>query len=239
MSDASFLKALSESFQRYLIFGARSPEKLKPLHSFISKTIADKLSAGTGNNNNYEIYSLGFGNGNEKTICGRYFDKRVDIAVLSNGEPKVATGIKFVMSNYKQNSNNYFENMLGETANIRSNKIAYFQICILIEQIPYYDSRDKITHFEEITERNLKKYIVLSSDNSDIFLHSPTKTLLYIVKLPDADKELTDSKDYSQYYKNAHLVLSNSFNQNSFKSGIILNDFEMFVDKMIYYIRSI
>jgi hypothetical protein len=42
------------------------------------------------------------------------------------------------MQNYSQNSNNYFENMLGETANIRSSNIPYFQIFIIPDEIPYY-----------------------------------------------------------------------------------------------------
>lgn len=81
-------------------------------------------------------------------VSGRYFDKKVDISVFKkeNGQ-EIAIGglaIKSIMTNYAQNSNNYFEDMLGETANLRSNGKLYFQLLVLPEQMPYFGEKNKI-----------------------------------------------------------------------------------------------
>ena len=68
-------------------------------------------------------------------MSGRYMEKRVDIVVLKDEKDIAGIGVKFVMSNYSQNSNNYFENMLGETANIRAGKKKYFQVLLLPERL--------------------------------------------------------------------------------------------------------
>ena len=79
-------------------------------------------------------------------------EKAVDIAVCQDNKVLAAVGFKFVMSNYKQNSNNYFENMLGETANIRCNNIPYFQILVIPKELPYFDENGEIKTWEEINE---------------------------------------------------------------------------------------
>src|SRR2546423_3792879 len=119
--NQKFLKCLERSFLEYLKGGARSNAKLKILHPCIAGDLKNFLS------NKYQIYSLDEKHGKEKTIRGRYMEKRVDIAVMKEKRPVAGIGIKFIMSNYRQNTNNYFENMLGETANIRTNNILYFQ----------------------------------------------------------------------------------------------------------------
>ena len=79
----------------------------------------------------YKVFSQGYGDDKEKEINGRYYDKKVDITIAYKNKIVAGIGVKFVQQNYAQNSNNYFENMLGETANIRTNKIPYFQIFII------------------------------------------------------------------------------------------------------------
>src|SRR6185437_12809264 len=88
------------------------------------------------------LYSLDESNGKEKTVKGRYMDKRVDIAITKGEEVVAGLGVKFIMSNYSQNSNNYFESMLGETANIRTNNILYFQIVICFARPPYFEEKN-------------------------------------------------------------------------------------------------
>ena len=110
MDNQEFL-VVGNSFKKFLETGSRSNEKLKILHGAIAKDLKSRLG------NRYLIQSLGIGNGKE-IIAG--------------------IGVKFVMQNYSQNSNNYFENMLGETANIRCANILYFQIFIIPDKLPYY-----------------------------------------------------------------------------------------------------
>ncbi|WP_434337424.1 hypothetical protein V2P72_01835 [Mesomycoplasma hyopneumoniae] len=68
-------------------------------------------------------------------MISRYYDKKVDIGIEYKNEIISGIGLKFVVQNYLQNSINYFENMLGETGNIRSqNDKLYFQILIILNR---------------------------------------------------------------------------------------------------------
>lgn len=131
MNNNCLLTHVLSSFKIYLKTSARSNQKLKILHGCIAEDIAQRLGK------KYEVKSLGYQEGKEAKIQGRYIDKNVDIAIVHQQKPIAGIGVKFVMGNYTQNSNNYFENMLGETANIRCNGIAYFQIFIIPEHLPY------------------------------------------------------------------------------------------------------
>ena len=110
----------------------------------------------------YSIKSLGIGDDKEEQIEGQYYAKRVDIAVLSSGnKPIAAIGLKFVTSNYKQNNVNYFENMLGETANLRRKNCGYAQVIIIRKEMPYQSKSGKTVKTERTSEKNLLKYVQL------------------------------------------------------------------------------
>ena len=140
MDNHDFLKVISNSFKKFLETGSRNNEKLKILHSAIATDIVNRLG------NGYSVHSLGIGKGQEMKVNGRYIDKTVDITIMKAGKPIAGIAVKFVMQNYSQNSNNYFENMLGETANIRTKGLPYFQIFIILDKIPYYKRR----HFSKM-----------------------------------------------------------------------------------------
>ncbi|MDR1721406.1 MAG: hypothetical protein LBR09_03355 [Endomicrobium sp.] len=130
--------------------------------------------------------------------------------------------------------------MLGETVNIRCKKIPYFQIITLMEETPYYSNDGGIKKFEKLSESNLKKYIVLSDDPVDAFFHTPSKTLVYITKLSELpeNKKIKNREEYKSYYKDKKLSLSSLFS-NSFKDGVILNDYEKFIRKVAHFIKSL
>ncbi|TSC95542.1 MAG: hypothetical protein Athens101410_496 [Parcubacteria group bacterium Athens1014_10] len=183
------------------------------------------------------------GDGKEGKLDGRYMEKTVDILISKNGNDLAGIGVKFVMNNYSQNSNNYFENMLGETANIRTNNKDYFQILILPDEMPYYNNSGVITKWEKLTAHNIDKYIALSKDNTGIFFHTPVKTLLFIIKFPNCDHNaITTKTKYKRYYLNqipdSPIQLSTNIN-SEFGNTIILNNYEMFIEKITHYIKSI
>lgn len=121
MNNSEFLQVIKKSFEVYLSKGtSRSTAKLKSLHGSIARDVQERLG------DEFEVLSQGYGKGTEQTVIGRYYDKKTDITVLKNSKPVAAYAVKFVMRNYSQNSNNYFEGMLGETANLRTNSIPYF-----------------------------------------------------------------------------------------------------------------
>ena len=151
MTENKFLIALTNSFKAFLETGSRSNEKLKILHSSISNDLINLLGP------DYVVKSLNIGDGKEGTIQGRYINKNVDIVILHKRTVIAGIGVKFVMQNYSQNSNNYFENMLGETANIRSKNIPYFQIFVIPEKMPYYKSNGQWDKWEEFSLHNSKK----------------------------------------------------------------------------------
>ena len=228
-----FLEALTNSFNEFLESAtSRSTAKLKPLHGFIASDLAERLGAG------YTLHSQGYGNGMEGSMRGRYFDKRVDISVCKDGEPVAGIAVKFVMQNYSQNSVNYFENMLGETANIRSADRPYFQVFIIFDRIPHYNAYKQITHWESFTARNVAKYDALSKDNPDAYRHTPNKLLLYVVHIPD-NGDVADKEGYLSYYKRLKPALTLSeMRYEEFGNVIIVNDYDAFMEKVYHTILS-
>lgn len=233
MNNKEFNKVLEESYYVYLETGARSNKKLEVLHGAIAHDIAKRLGS------EYEIKSLGYGDGKESKLSGRYMDKNVDISIKKDNEAVAGIAVKFIMSNYSQNSNNYFENMLGETANLRCNDKAYFQIVILPKSVPYFKKGGEISKMEEITENNILKYIKLSDDDTDFYLHTPNKTLFYVIDLPNIDiSEVTNSEEYKDYLLSLDtLNIKQSSNQYKFNKSFVYNDYEDFIDKVIHYIK--
>lgn len=246
MNNSDFLQTLKESFIVYLKTGARSNKKLAILHGAISQDLHERL-----NDEKYSIYSLGYGKGNEHKINGRYSDKNVDIAIFEKNVPVAGIAVKYVMSNYSQNSNNYFENMLGETANIRSAQIPYFQIFTIPDKIPYFDKDGNIANWETITPHNLEKYIKLSHDNAGTFLHTPNKTLMFIIHIqnkfqnkdPIQNKYHTSAirnkSDYKEYYLNKDFDIVTSKIGFDFGNSVIYNDYDAFIQQVVYSIKNI
>ena len=56
------------------------------------------------------------------------------------------------MSNFRQKRNNYFEQQLGETANLRQNKIVFAHIMILLEPTVNKTKEGKIKRVEYIDD---------------------------------------------------------------------------------------
>lgn len=164
----SFLVAISQAFKAYNKFGARSNKKLVPIHKWLADLILSKLGP------EYSIMSLD--NSKEAKLEGKYYPKDLDIAVLRKEKIITTISFKFVTSNYKQNSNNYFENLLGETANIRRVNVGFAHFLVLRAHTPYYDKnfgnkRGKQKKIEVINEKDLLKYVKLFQDQD--FPHKP------------------------------------------------------------------
>lgn len=240
MVKNNLLKATQESFKCFIEKGSsRSTAKLKPLHGTIAEDIQNKLGE------DYIVISQGFGKDKEEKVKGEYYDKMVDITILNahTNKPVAGIAVKFVMQNYCQNSNNYFENMLGETVNMRCADHLYFQILILPDYMPHYKRGGKIESWEKVTEYYLEKYFKLGKGNVDIFHHIPNKTLLYIIHpTPEIDKsKITTIKEYREHYKNSDITMELTDNQYSYnlnEGSVILNDYEKFINKIYYMIMA-
>ena len=230
MNNKEFLNVIKESFKTYLDVGtSRSTAKLKSLHGSIAKDLQKILG------NDFAIMSQGFGDDCEGGIDGRYYLKKTDITILKNSKRVAGYAVKFVMRNYSQNSNNYFENMLGETANIRANNIPYFQIFITFDKIPYYKKDGNFQKYDLMTEHTIKKYVNLSNDNISLFFHTPNKTLFILLHLKEKSENyiFKNSDDYAKYYLSIindkdSLSYSSKIKDN-FGNAIIYNDYENFL----------
>lgn len=235
LTNQQFLEVIRESFKTYLsVDTSRSTAKLKTLHGHIARDIKELFGS------EYTVLSQGIGSDKEGSIQGRYYPKNVDITVSKRGKPVAGYAIKFVMRNYSQNSNNYFENMLGETANIRSNAIPYFQVFIIFEQVPYYKNGGAFQKYDILTEHNLDKYFALSKDDPASYFHTPDKTLMVILHLKEKSPShvFIDSKDYARYYNSviddADLMHYSTKIRDIFDNSVILNDYEQFIKKTYY-----
>ncbi|MCH5178793.1 MAG: hypothetical protein J1F13_03835 [Prevotellaceae bacterium] len=232
--DNTFIEAITLSFRYFIESGSsRSTAKLKPLHGTIAHDLASRLGS------DYLIKAQGYDDDKEAEIMGRYINKKVDITIMRDNNPVAGIGVKFVMQNYSQNSNNYFENMLGETANIRANSFLYFQVFIILDRMPYYNTEKKITRWETFTKHNVSKYITLSHDNIMRNLHSPNKTLIYLIHIPDCGA-LTTKDEYRNFYNSADIkiTLSNSLS-NHFGESVIYNDYHSFINKVYHSILAL
>ena len=235
LTNEQFLKVILNSFKTYLnVNTSRSTAKLKTLHGYIARDLSEIFGK------EYTIKSQGYGDDKEGSINGRYYPKNVDITVSCNGKPVAGYAVKFVMRNYSQNSNNYFENMLGETANIRSNSIPYFQIFIIFEKVPYYKAGGSFFKYDIITKHNLDKYFALSKDNPSKFYHTPDKTLIVLLKLKEKSNNylFKDSQEYADYYKSiinqSNIIQYSTKIEDTFGDSVILNNYSDFIRRTYY-----
>ncbi len=217
------MKAINASFAAYnKKGGARSNKKLIPIHKFLSEIILEKLK------NRYSIKSLGIGDGKEATIDGKYYPKDLDVAIFKNNKIVATISFKFITSNYKQNANNYFEGLMGETANIRRQNIGFAHFLVLRGHTPYYSKnkgnlRGKQKGIEIISEKHLQKYIKLFNDMD--FPHKPDLIGICIL---DFDKN-----------KKAKFVNLNDFDFSVETRQLLKNEFSLnnFLDKFIHLIN--
>lgn len=235
LRNADFLHVISDSFSAFLTKGtSRSTDKLKPLHGAIAQHIAKRLGP------EYQVWSQGYLCDREAEMQGRYLNKKVDITIKHERKPVAGIAVKFVMQNYSQNSNNYFENMLGETANIRCNHCPYFQIFIILDRLPYYKRDKTISKWETFSDHNISKYVKLSQDDADIYFHTPNKTLIYVIHLPEPTINIRTQDEYLDYYRtHGHEFTLTSHIHDEFRSAVILNDYERFIEKVYHTIKAL
>lgn len=238
MNNKDFLNAIENSFKAFIASGtSRSTKKLVPLHGAIAKDLHERLGDG------YGIQSQGFASGKEGTIEGRYLDKKVDITITRGGKAVGGIAIKFVMQNYEQNATNYFENMLGETANIRVKGCPYFQIFIIPDKLPHYTQKDVIGRWETFGVKHMQKYKILDTDDPSVSIHSPDKMLLYVIHLPDIGTVANKAEYLGRYAglfsKRSAGCLVSTVDTSGFARSVIVNDYEVFAEKVYHTILAL
>lgn len=190
-----FRESIEYGYKEYLSVHPRSSKKIVPMHQCISTIILAKLG---GEKSGFNIKSMGIDDNKEYNFKGKYYPKDIDITILYKNQPISGLGFKFITSNYKQNSNNYFENMLGETANLKRADFLYGQILVFKHKMPYYSSNKRtFTKIEHINSRNLEKYLKLHNDDESLLYHKPDIILLKFIDTGDEQ----DFENIIQLYK--------------------------------------
>lgn len=212
-------EGLTLSLSNYLLNGARSGSKIIPLHECIGTFIKDLFKHRIDLEINYSGNNDEFFN-KEKKVNGQYYDKTVDICLSCKGNVIYCIGLKFITSNYKQNANNYFENMLGETVNIQEKNIPYSHILFFRYKTPYLDKLGKIKKIETISSYDMKKYINLMSDKDKS--HRPKDLSLCII----SETKREDNNSFYVDYIEASTIFDNDkqidFYQNNLELKRVL-----------------
>lgn len=108
---------------------------------------------------------------------------------------------------------------------------------IISDCLPYFDRNNNIEKWEHINAHNLKKYIQLSEDNIDCFMHTPNKTLVFIVHYPDFKAKTFD--EYKEFYLHQKFDVAVSADSYDFGDTVVYNDYEQFATKVVHSIKSI
>ncbi len=208
-----FLKAVNHSFAAYNEKGARSNAKLIPVHKFLSQIILSKIGK------KFTIKSLGIGDGREAKFDGKYYPKKLDVAVFKDDKIIATISFKFVTSNYKQNANNYFEQLMGETANIRRRGAAFAHFVVFRGDTPYYakekgNLRGEKIKTEIITEKDLQKYVKLFNDLD--FPHKPDLIGICLLAFNKDNKAKFVNIDNFDYSAETKQLLKKDFSINKF-----------------------
>lgn len=206
-----FLKVINDGYHSMLSseHGNRSNKKLIPIHQFIAEQVKEKLG------NDFDIFSINQdkSKSKEKTVEGKYYDKNIDIAITYKNKDIGGISVKFITGNYQQNANNYFEHLLGETANLKRNNYSYSSIYIVPKYLPYYKNNKILSRIEEINSNNLLKYLKISKEDKEL-CHVPDMFFIFMVD--------TGTKDFLQ--KNIGQKVANNDIQYAISSYDFQND---------------
>ena len=145
-----FSSYIANALKEYFEHGSRSSKKVDVLHKHIKEEI-DACIQQVDKASTYSCvleYNVSSVNASGK--------KRSDIVVLKNGIPHIVFPVKFIMTNYKQNKNNSWENLTGELSHLKwANPDLYIiPINVIFNQVPYLKSGGIISKFETISYKN-------------------------------------------------------------------------------------
>ena len=212
-SEKAFTSAVEESFRKYKKHGARSNEKLKPIHRYFANVLRTIWG------DDFGYHYLG-DESKEMKVDGKYYPKTIDITITQHDKPVFCLGIKFVTSNYKQNANNYFEQMMGETANIQAvGCLPYAQLIIFRHETPYYEKNDSKNpaKIEVVNNKDIQKYLNLAFDNPQT--HRPNFIGIQVIDLDEATGKVSLTRVEKSFSENVakllkkKLALSHFFNE--------------------------
>lgn len=136
-----------------------NPEKVKCFHEWVRKVLEEncfKQEDGyiVSTELNVSFYT-----------CDESGIKRCDIVVTKYGKIVLIIMTKIVMTNYKQNKGNYFDNQFGACQNLvlENPGVKVVPLNIFFTETPYLNKPGIIQKFETIKYENIKRYDILKT----------------------------------------------------------------------------
>lgn len=147
-----FQNGIKETIDTYMAHGPRSSKKTDRLNQTIIDIITRVLDD-KGCREKYEIRC----ECNVKSL-NQSGKKSCDIVVFKDSVPYIVLPLKFIMSSYQKNANNYWENLTGEVTHLMwANEdigLKIVPINIIADKIPMLDNNGVIKRWENITHDN-------------------------------------------------------------------------------------
>lgn len=155
MSSLSrFTDTITECYRLYHVHGSRSSKKVDYFHNYLKTELELVL-------NNRQGYSVELET--DVSCTNASGKKRCDVVIMRNGEPFIVFPIKLIMTNYKQNKNNYFENLTGEVMHLHweNPKLRIIPVNVFPEKLPYLTKDKVISKFETVETKDIDCYSIL------------------------------------------------------------------------------
>ena len=178
--------AVQESYRRYMHYGPQSDQKVKALHGWAAEELQERLGK------YYGVHSLSDAGGREKKVSGEYYEKWVDIAISREGTTLGAISVNLVTTDYIQSKSHYFEQQLGETANLRRGNIVYGHIMVFPEPVLHLTEDGDICGWEHVVSDSvIRRYEVLARDRGQYQYHVPDAQCIAVFLLDEGAREVS------------------------------------------------
>ena len=147
--EIQFHHILNESLGAYFQHSSRSSKKVNILHEFIRTYLNKNLTSQFECKTEVNVSCL--------NASGR---KRIDIGIFEGPVLRVIIPTKFICRNYKQNKNNYLENLIGECTLLKISNpgVRIFPLNIFIRNCRYHDKNGDVRKMEYITHTDTDIY---------------------------------------------------------------------------------
>ena len=200
--EANMLQIIYKTYIKYLQHGSRSPKKVDYFHEAIKDLLVQFFFP---KEKGYDVrteYCIDSYNCSNQKFC--------DIVVLKNNTAYIVFPVKLIMTNYKQNRNNYMENLTGEITLIKwtNPTIHIIPINIIMNKVPYLKNSKKIHKFENVSINDFKNYNELVQNNLcyDVInyivqVQHSKKENEYFDEIPPITKFETEYRPFSFIFK--------------------------------------
>ena len=129
------------AWSAYVTYGSRSSKKVNIIHDGVSEYI-----------NNHTPHEYVCKTEQTVSCLNGAGKKRCDICVYKNNDLVLIVPVKFVCSNFKQNKNNYLENLVGETYLLKQkNRILVTPLNIFIHNTRYLNKDGSVKNVETVS----------------------------------------------------------------------------------------